>query len=268
MEQTTETKAQNLTYSSDEDDVLKGLDLIKTSVVEVNDLDSKENDYLLVGIHGNGSAFIKSALYLELKANKVLKAKFMVESEKNKLKPKRLVAELYQIRNETNTANNLLLITKDILDHRSFRFIADYLTSGIKISVKRAVVFDSCHVSDLVSFNEKNTLEGLYCLMNRPQVKSNQKVQAEIYPGPNAIADFGAYLMVHGEVKNLPCIVYVAVVNTYEIGLQSVKTFDRIGVNYAFLRDKLSDLFLKENKIALSSLPFKEYNSFKNNFYL
>ena len=264
-----QTNTQNLTYSSDEEDLNKGLDVIKTSVVEVNDLDSKDNDYLLVGIHGNGSAFIKSALHLELKANKVLKLKFMVESEKNKTKPKRLVAELYQIRNETNTANNLLLLTKDILDHRSFRFIAEYLISGSNVSAKRAVVFDSCHVSDLVSFNnEKSSLEGLYCLMNKPQVKSNQKVQAEIYPGPNAIADFGAYLMVHGEVKNFPCIVYIAVINTYEIGLQSVRTYDRVGTIYPFLREKLSEGFLKENNITLNNLPFKEYNTFKNNFYL
>lgn len=267
MEQTSDQKTQNLTYSSDEEDLDRGLEILVNSTVEVNDLDSKENDYLIVGSHGNGSAFVKSALYLELKANKTLKVKFMTQFEKNKNKPKRLVAELYQIRNNTNSANNLVLLTKEVLDHRSYRFIADYITSGTNLTIKRAVVFDSCHISDLITF-ESQTREGLYCLMNKAQIKTNQLVQAENYPGPNTIKGFCAYLLVNSEVKKIPCIVYISAINDYEVGLKSVRTFERVGSTYAFLREKLTDTYFKENNIALTNLPFKEYNTFKNNFYL
>ena len=82
---------------------------IENVVIDMNDISVKDNDYLLVGIFGNGTGYLKATFSEEMKGKGAYKAKFMYQG-KDKMKKKVISAELYQI--ETNSKKVLILLTK------------------------------------------------------------------------------------------------------------------------------------------------------------
>jgi hypothetical protein len=247
-------------YSSDEDNPAS---LIETSENEINSLETS-NDYLLVGIFGNGSGFLKSSLYTDMKSNtNSLKIKFQVRASKDRNKAKKVCAELFQFTN--NGTNHLVLHTKDNFSDQSYQYVLDFFKNkGIKY--KRVVVFDSCHISGTVGLENKSHL---FCLKNTMQNRSNQLIRVKNLPMPNTINNFAAYLLTYHEVIDIPCVAFLAVTDLYEVCLDSVKNFNETTISYVFLRDKLSDGFFTQNQITSSSihLLFKEFNAFKNLVY-
>lgn len=128
--------------SSDDDDSSKITTL--TSVVEVNSIDSKENGNLYVGIYGNGVAYLKSVFYKPLRENRVLKVKFMVSNTEFPTRPKKLIAELFQIRDQSG--NSLVLLLKDGLSTLSYITLVDYLSKNF--SFKNVAIFNSINVKE------------------------------------------------------------------------------------------------------------------------
>src|SRR5690348_10687633 len=123
MENNVFPKVEITDYSSDEE---KDTDVVSTEHLEMNAI-IKDNHYLMVGIYGQGSAFIKVALNDELKADsKSYKVKFLVASSKEKNKPKKVVAELHQFKHGNEC--NLILYTKDDIRDQNYKYIIDYLS--------------------------------------------------------------------------------------------------------------------------------------------
>lgn len=248
-------------YSSGEEDEFN---LIETEAVELNNLDSLENDYLLVGIYGNGSAFLKATLFKEMRSStNSYKLKFMVKSQKDQSRAKKITAELYQF--TYNGRTNLVLHTKQNFSDQSYDYILEYLKSK-NLKYSKVVVFDSNHNSELILSEQ---CENLYSLKNSVQLKSNQLIKPKNFPAPNTVGGFSAYLITYHEVFEIPCVVYVAVSNLYEVCLESIRSFNGCSVTYPFFREKLSEDYFKNEQISLASIRslFKEYNSFKNLVY-
>jgi hypothetical protein len=247
-------------YSSGEENEY---DLIETNAVEVNNLDNKSNDYLLVGIYGNGSGFLKSSLYTDLKVNvNSYKIKFMTRIGKDSTKAKKIAAEIHQF--TLNNISHLVMHTKQNFTDQSFKSVIDYLkTNGI--TYKRVAIFDSAHLSSTVGLE----LSGVFCLKNSMQMKSNQLIKVKNLPAPNTVQSFAAYLLTYHEVVDIPCVVYLAVSDLYEVCLDSVRLYNETSPTYAFFREKLSQDFFNSHQIQTSTIHtlFKEFNAFKNLVY-
>ncbi len=247
--------------SSDED---TELDLIETDAVEINPLDTKDNDYLLAGIFGNGSAFLKASLYHEMKSNnKSFKIKFMSRYAKDRTKAKKVCAEIYQF--STNDTSNLVIHTKGNLSEQSYKYIVDYLSSN-GITYKRVAVFDSAHTSRLFG----DVQDGVYCLKNSIQIQSNQFIPSQPLPSPNTIQGFSAYLLTYFEVNRVPTVVYIGASNLYEVCLGSMACFDKTAVSYAFLRKKLTSEYMNSKNITGTTMQMilREYNSSRSMVYI
>jgi hypothetical protein len=247
-------------FSSDEEKD----ELIQTDAVELNALDNKDNDYLLVGIFGNGSGFLKSALYKDLRVKSdSYKIKFLVGHHNDKTRPKKIVAEVHQF--SANNINHLVLHTKQNFCNQSFKFVIDYLKNN-GISYKRVAIFDSMHHS--YTFNLENK-ETVFSLKNTKQSQSNQLIKPKSLPAPNTIGDFSAYLLTYHEFVDIPCVTYIAVTNHYEVCLDSVRLYEETSVTYPFFKEKLSQDYFTKNQISNQSIQslFKEFNSFKNLVY-
>jgi hypothetical protein len=248
-------------YSSGEEDELN---LIQTEAVELNTLDNLENDYLLVGIYGNGSAFLKAALYKDMRAtSNSFKTKFMIRPHKDVSRAKKITAELYQF--NYNNKTSLVLHTKENFSDQSYTNILDYFKSK-NIKYSRVAVFDANHKSDLIISDK---FDVLYSLKNTIQLKSNQLIKPQNFPAPNTIKGFAAYLITYHEVYDVPCVVYVCVTDLYEVCLESIRSFNGCAVTYPFFREKLNDDYFKTHQISSATIRslFKEFNSFKNLVY-
>jgi hypothetical protein len=247
-------------YSSGEENECE---FIETEGVELNNLENKNNDYLLVGIFGNGSGFLKSALFTDLKSNNnSYKIKFMTRMGNDKSKAKKVSAEIHQF--TIDNISHLVLHTKQNFSDQSFKYVVDYLKNN-GITYKRVAIFDSNHLSSTIGLESS----GVFCLKNSMQLRSNQLIRVKNLPAPNTIQSFAAYLMTYHEVVDLPCVVYMAVTDLYEVCLDSVRLYDEVSTTYAFFREKLSQGFLSSNNIQVSSIHtlFKEFNAFKNLVY-
>lgn len=239
-------------------------ELLENDQVEMNNFDSQANDYLLVGVYGNGSAYLKTALHEELK-DKAYKIKFMAKLAKDKTKPKKIVAELYQIQNKNNY--HLVLLTKQNFTDQSYKFVIDYL-KNINLTYKRVVVYDSKHSTNYLTNNQEEQTKNLcFCLKNTRQLQSNQLIRVKSLPVPNTISEFSAYLITYHDFIDVPCVVYIAITNLYEVCLESVRIFNESTVSYEFLRDKLTEEYFISKNIPYKSNLFKEYNAFKNLVY-
>ncbi len=128
---------------SDDDEVKKSE--IETDIIEVNDIDSKENANLYVASYGNGVAFIKSVFYKALRENRVLKSKFWQKNVEFPNRPKKLVAELYQIQDYGN-AKSIVLLLKQDFNHDNYIRVVDYLKANF--SFKNIASFNSMHKSE------------------------------------------------------------------------------------------------------------------------
>jgi hypothetical protein len=246
---------ESVEYDSEEENEVH---LIDTDSVELNEF-KKENYYLLVGIHGNGSGYLRAALYTELKTdNKSYKVKFLAKSAKDSNKPKKIVAELYQV--EINERCHLILLSKSGISDQSFKYIVDFLDNNT--TFKQVVVYDSLHLSKTIL--PEDFPDTLYSLKNTKQLQCNQMIAPKGLPAPNTIQDFAAYLITYYDFKDIPCVVYVLITSLYEVCLHSIKHFET--PTYDFLRQKLTQNHIEENKINISLL-LKEYNSFKNSVY-
>ncbi len=109
--------------------------------VELSPFDSTDNESLLVGIYGNGFAFLKSSLLLELKANRAYKVKFMTKNKVHKQIPKKLICELYQINN--NGKNYLVLLTKSYFGNYFYNEVLEYINQNLALKYKDIVIADS-----------------------------------------------------------------------------------------------------------------------------
>ena len=109
---------------------------ITNEAIELNDLKLLENDYFLIGIYGNGSAYLKASFFIEMKNS--FKIKFVYKkSDSNK---KILAAELYSF-TLNNNINILLLITKTDMTKSNTQFILDYLKNK-NVTYKKMIFFD------------------------------------------------------------------------------------------------------------------------------
>jgi len=113
--------------------------------IEMNNFDSVENKDLIVGIYGNGYAFIKSSLLLEIKASKAFKIKFMIKNKLHKHLAKKLICELYQINHNNNY--HLVLLTKNYLDGYFFNEILDHINQKYSLKYNNIIIADSIYTN-------------------------------------------------------------------------------------------------------------------------
>ena len=126
-------------------------DLAKSEIIELNELTTKENDYLIIGCYGNGSAFLKASFFKEIRDQKQsFKIKF-INKEKNINKKKTLFAELYQI--TSNGKNLLILLTKIGIKIENENYLLNYFKEK-NITYKEIICFDSLTTNNFYSENK------------------------------------------------------------------------------------------------------------------
>lgn len=263
------------TLTIDEESEEEKIELLLTENSEMNQITAKDNDYLLIGIYGNGSAYLKSSLFQEIiRGNQTLKQKFFSRDKDSKdKKPKKTIAELYQFEGKNNT-NHLVLLTKENISNQNYNKILEIIKS--LTTFKRVVILDSIHKSGFLFTNsDKNNFQEnsehfkaeVFCMKNSAQLNMNQLIKVENIPYPNTVSGLPGFIISYCEFNNIPCVCYLLVTDIYEVCLDSLKQFSKINVSYEFLREKLSEGYLKDNGITTQNLNLKEYNSYKVNYY-
>jgi hypothetical protein len=107
----------------------------------------------------------------------------------------------------------------------------------------------------------------LYYIKSKLQHQMNKITAGTQLPNPNSIGDFSAYLFAWVDSKNLPCLSYIAVVDSLEINLSSIKIYEKTGGPYIVLRDKVSENYLKQNNIDLNLSVFQEFKDLISTLY-
>ena len=261
---------------SDDDDASKITTV--TEIVDVNDKDSEENDNLYVGAFGNGQAFLRSTLYKALRENKVLKIKVMLKNTEFPQRPKKLIAELFQIK-DFSGKNSLVLFTKDDFPSTSYIAVVDYLKANF--TFKNLATFESIHHSEylfifkfyfsLVLSNEdtRDKIKNKLCnIKNTVQLQQNKLITGVDFPFPNSVGGFSAHLLTWAEMNNIPSVCYISVSDYYDICMDSIKIFYSCASTYAVMREKLDEEYLKMNSVNLKMSVFVQYQTAKNMLYV
>lgn len=246
-------------YSEDEKE------LLITSYHDLNTFDSNDNRYLIFGTYGNATAYLKTALYLETKKNHLaIKGKFM-EGKANDKKPKKLVAELYQIKHENEYS--LLLVPKDKFNKQNYQTVTDFLFSGT-LKINSILAFDSKFYKDVIFDGNKEIeiKDKLFSLKNSKQSQSNQFIKPKELPKFNGAVGFIAYLFVKSEILKLPLTVYFAFYSELEVCSSNLRIFDDCSFTYSFLKNKVDQDFIEANSIRIQDI-LKEFNSYKSCIY-
>ena len=230
---------------------------ITNEVIELDEIKELDNDYFLIGIYGNGSAFLKATFFIEMK--KSFKIKFMYKkSDSNK---KLLAAELYSF--SVNNTKILLLITKNDMVKNNTQFILDYIKNK-NIKFKNMIVFDCIKSKNFYSKIKENN-----CYYLKSLKFENLNSNSLILPLPNSINSFAASFLTYCEVFDLPCLVLISVFNEYDLGLDSIKSFES-GINkFDFLNGKIDKEYFKKNEISENMIKsvFNEFNNVKKSYF-
>ena len=255
-----EKKEKNPLMFLEEDEMKKPeKQKITNEAIELNDLKILENDYFLIGIYGNGSAYLKASFFIEMKNS--FKIKFVYKkSDSNK---KILSAELYSF-TLNNNINILLLITKTDMVKSNTQFILDYLKNK-NVTYKNMIVFDCIKSKNFYSKIKENNCYYLKSSKFEQNLTSNSL----ILPLPNSIDSFSASFLTYCEFYDLPCLVLISVFNEYDLGLDSIKSFES-GVNkLEFLTGKIDKEYFKKNGIEEQMIRsvFNEFNNVKKSYF-
>ena len=236
--------------------------LAENSIIELDSITEKNNDYLLIGIYGNGSGLLKASFFNEMKTQKnAFKIKFMYQG-KDLLKKKVLAAELYQI--QVNSKHILILLTKNGFIDDNKKYIVDYFKDN-KITFKETIIFESIFTKDLIYSSEvKNEcfyIKGRNCKLPTGNLKK--------LPPPNSIGGFAGFFMNWADFNDMPCILLISVFNYYDIGLESARVYSEGTKEYEFLKGKIDDNYLKTNNIDINCLNsvFNEFNYLKKTYF-
>lgn len=253
-------------YSFEEDEN----DLLATTYLDLNNFDTKDNDYLIFGTFGNASGFLKVALYDELKKQpNAFKGKFMQGKVSDKNSPKKLVAEVYQFKHDTQ--HSIVILPKESFNKQNYSFISDFFISTkekeSQVNFKRAIILDSKYYNEFIKEGDKSSFkEELFCIKNQTQNQVNQLIRCPEIPVFNGISGFSAYFLQKTDLFNLPAVYYCAAHTEYEVCLTNFKIFEKCAVTYPFFRNKLTSEKIGEIKVGLSAL-LKEFNSYKDSIY-
>lgn len=236
---------------------------ISNSHIEINDITVKQNNLLLVGTYGNGSALLKTCFYLEMKNQKqCFKTKFHFQG-KDKKNKKVLSAELYQI-NVGNNEYNLILLTKSGFVGRNQKYIIKYLEDN-KITFNAIISFDCLTINNYYAEKKK---QGVYYIHNEKYNLSKGNATPLLLP--NDVTGFSAYLLKYADFKDMPCIIFVSVFEQYDIGFESVKTYEDCLNGFNFFNGKLDKEYYTKNKIDQSDLRlvYNEFNASKKSYFI
>jgi hypothetical protein len=261
-----ENNNEDSDYSYEEDES----DLLTTTFVDLNNFDTKDNDYLIFGTFGNASGFLKVALYEELrKQPNAFKGKFMQGKASDKNSPKKLVAEVYQFKHDTQ--HSIVVLPKEQFNKQNYSFVSDFFISQnekqSQVNFKRAIILDSKYYNEFIKEGEKDSLkEELFCIKNDTQQQVNQLIRCPEIPVFNGISGFSAYFIQKTNLFKIPAVYYCAAHTEYEVCLSNIKIFEKCAVTYPFFRNKLSEEKVANINVGLSAL-FKEFNSYKNSIY-
>ena len=177
------------------------------------------------------------------------------------------VADVYQINHEGVFI--IYLVMKDALNAQNYKFIYDYLFSGSNLKVENIVLFNSKHCTSFMGYKEEEKKElknKLFVLKNKVQLQSNQLIRGEELTCFNGFTGFYAYLFTKANLFNIPCVIFVGSYEENEININSISVFNQCGITYSFLKDKLTEEYLKKADIDLCKV-FYEFNSTRNTLY-
>ena len=246
----------------DEDDLKEKEDnLSKSESIELNEITIKENDYLIIGCYGNGSAFIKTVFFKEIKEQKQsFKIKFMSKG-KDINKKKILFSELYQI--NSNGKNILILLTKFGILIENEKYLLNYFKES-NIKYKEIICFDSLTINN---FYSEKKIEQCYYIKNSKEGKNESNCNK--LPIPNTLSGFCADILCKSEFENIPCIVFISVFGQYDIGFDSISIFENAVNKYDFLCGKINKEYFEKNNIDRNIVKsvFNEFNSTKKSYF-
>ena len=255
-------KEKNPDIFLDEDELEeKEDDLAKSEIIELNELATKENDYLIIGCYGNGSAFLKASFFKEIRDQKQsFKIKFM-NKEKDLNKKKTLFAELYQI--TANGKNLLILLTKIGIKIENENYLLNYFKEK-NITYKEIICFDSLTTNN---FYSENKIDKCYYIKNSKE--GNNESNCSKLPIPNNLSGFCANIFCKAEFENIPCIVFISVFGQYDIGFDSINIFENAVNKFDFLCGKVNKDYFSKNNIDENSVRsvFNEFNSNKKSYF-
>ena len=71
---------------------------------------------------------------------------------------------------------------------------------------------------------------------------------------PNDVSGFSAYLLKYADFKDIPYIVFISVIEQFDIGLDIIKVYEDGLVGFNFFNGKLNKEYFNKNKIEQSDL--------------
>ena len=249
----------------DDDLTYNEKELMETEYVDLNPFEDSQNiQYLIYGQYGHASAYLKVALYDEIKTNsKSFKGKFMQYNKSDK-KPKKLIAELYQFNTNNNKSSILILPNKDF-NIQNYKYISDFILN--KFKVEGIVLFKQIYYTNVLSNKDKEVFKNkLFYLKNTYQNQSNQLIPGDNLPLFNGATGFISYMYTKSEFLEIPCVVYICSYSEYEVCLSNISVFDKCGECYSFLKDKLDNNKIKNRNVSFNDLV-REYNSYKSGIF-
>lgn len=239
----------------------KGKEINLTANV-MNEITDKNNEYLLIGVFGNGSGFLKASFFKEMKASGAFKIKFMTSGTEDTNKKKSLCAELYQVTMSDGKKASILL-TKSTTSGKSYELLFKYFADE-KILFNNVIVLDSIYFKNFVSFDKVENK----CFTLQSSKNTINLGSTPLLPPPNGIGGFSAFALQYCDFKDIPCTVVVSVHNFFDICLESVRVFSGAFEGLIF-GGKVSDEYFAKEKIELGQLKsvFNEFNSAKKTYF-
>ena len=236
---------------------------IANSHIELNNITNKKNNLLLVGTYGNGSALLKTCFYLEMKNQRnCFKTKFQFQGKDKKYK-KVISAELYQI-DVGNNEYNLILLTKSSFVGRNQKYVIKYLEDN-NITFNAIISFDCLTINNYYAEKKK---QGVYYIQNDKYNLTKGNSQPLLQP--NDVTGFSAFLLKYADFKDIPCIVFVSVFEQYDIGFESIQSYEDCLNGFKCLEGKLNKDYYTKNKIDQSDLKlvYNEFNASKKSYFI
>ena len=227
--------------------------------LEVNSFSS--TDIVLIAPHGFSSAYVRAALYSQLKGSTALKSKYQIVNQKDKKARRKIAFELYQFVH--SQASYSVILPTSSFNAKCYKPLNSLIFE--KLTPKQVLVLDSINSKGLHRLGKTSADASLFTFTNSHTSKLELPSSPLYFP--NVVKGIAAYYFTACEAKSVPCSIIVGVPEESKVSLKSVAVFSPLENILAPLKGSLEVSFLVQNKIDIELAVFSKYNESLTNLF-